>query len=138
MERRSQSWPWVAGLAGGLAVLALLVAAYTIGYNRGEDKASGSSAPAVTKEQPQTERQPAAVGPGKDLFAQGCGSCHTLSAAGTDGSVGPNLDQLKPDVASVLAAIKNGGTGSGAMPANIVTGQKAKQVADFVAAAAGR
>ena len=30
----------------------------------------------------------------KDLFATNCGTCHTLAAAGTDGVVGPNLDQL--------------------------------------------
>lgn len=140
METRSQWWPWVAGLAGGLAVLALLVAAYSIGYNRGEDKAGdgGGSAPAA-QQKPQNEQKPVApvAGPGKDLFAQNCGSCHTLGAADTDGNVGPNLDDLRPDAAAVQAAIENGGTGSGAMPANIVTGQEAKQVAAFVAAAAG-
>jgi mono/diheme cytochrome c family protein len=135
MERRSQAWPWVAGLAGGLAVLALLVAAYSIGYNRGEDKADGR-APAATEQQPRTPPQPAAAGPGRDLFAESCGSCHALEAAGTNGTVGPDLDQLRPDAATVQAAIENGGTGSGAMPANIVRGREAREVADFVAAAA--
>jgi len=79
-----------------------------------------------------------AAGPGKDLFSQSCGGCHTLGAAGTKGTVGPNLDQLRPDAKTVLAAIRNGGTGSGAMPAGIVTGRQAQHVADFVAATAGR
>ena len=30
----------------------------------------------------------------KELFANNCGTCHTLAAAGTDGVVGPNLDEL--------------------------------------------
>ena len=137
MEKRSQWWPWVAGLAGGLAVLALLVAAYSIGYNRGEDKAGDQGPPAAAKEQAPAERAPAAAGPGKDLFSQNCGSCHTLGAADTSGTVGPNLDDLRPDAATVQAAIENGGTGSGAMPANIVSGSEARQVAAFVAAAAG-
>ena len=49
--------------------------------------------------------------------------------AGTSGQVGPVLDQVKPDKARVLAAIKNGGLGSGTMPANIVTGKDAQAVA---------
>jgi mono/diheme cytochrome c family protein len=126
----------VAGLAGGLAVLALLVAAYSIGYNRGEDEAGGGGARPAAEQQPRTEPQPAATGPGRELFAENCGSCHTLEAAGTSGTVGPDLDQLRPDAAAVQAAIENGGTGSGAMPANIVRGREARQVADFVAAAA--
>jgi mono/diheme cytochrome c family protein len=143
MEQRSQTWPWVAGLAGGLAVVALLVAAYSIGYNRGEDKASDRNAAAGPSKAPAKApaRKPetaAAAGPGKELFTQNCSSCHTLSAANANGTVGPNLDQLKPDAATVQAAIKSGGTGSGAMPPNIVNGQKAKQIADFVAAAAGQ
>jgi mono/diheme cytochrome c family protein len=39
----------------------------------------------------------------------GCGSCHTLAAARSSGSVGPNLDQLKPDYRAVTAQVTNGG-----------------------------
>jgi hypothetical protein len=45
---------------------------------------------------------------------------------------------LKPDQATVLAAIQNGGTGSGTMPPNLYTGQQAQQVAAFVSAVAGQ
>lgn len=139
MEKRSQWWPWVAGLAGGLAVLALLVAAYSVGYNRGEDEGGDGGPPAAAaQEQTRTEQRPTAGGPGRELFSQNCGSCHTLEAAGTSGTAGPDLDQLRPDAAVVQAAIENGGTGSGAMPANIVTGRRAQQIADFVAASAGQ
>jgi len=80
----------------------------------------------------------AATAEGKQIFTQSCGTCHTLSDAGTNGQVGPNLDQLKPDKARVLNAIKNGGAGSGAMPANIVTGAEAEAVATYVSSVAGK
>lgn len=44
----------------------------------------------------------------------GCGGCHTLSAAGSEGSVGPNLDDLKPDFETTVSQVTNGG---GGMPA---------------------
>ena len=78
------------------------------------------------------------VAEGKQIFTQSCGTCHTLSDAGTNGSVGPNLDQLKPDKARVQSAIENGGAGTGAMPANIVTGEEAEAVATYVSSVAGK
>ncbi len=75
--------------------------------------------------------------PGKAQFASTCGGCHTLKAAGTSGSVGPNLDQLKPDAARVKTAIARGGAGTGQMPPNLLSGADADQVAAYVAKAAG-
>jgi mono/diheme cytochrome c family protein len=75
---------------------------------------------------------------GKQIFTQSCGTCHTLNDAGTNGQVGPPLDQVKPDKARVLSAIKKGGLGSGTMPANIVTGKEAEQVAEYVSSVAGK
>jgi cytochrome c5 len=75
---------------------------------------------------------------GKQIFTQSCGTCHTLSDAGTSGTIGPNLDELKPDKSRVQTAIENGGAGTGAMPANIVTGQEAEAVADYVSSVAGK
>ncbi len=43
----------------------------------------------------------------------GCGGCHTLAAAGSAGAVGPNLDEAKPDYATVMEFVTNG---KGAMP----------------------
>jgi mono/diheme cytochrome c family protein len=55
------------------------------------------------------------------------------------GKVGPNLDQLRPPKALILDAIKNGrARGQGQMPAGLVDGQDAQDVADFVAKVAGR
>jgi cbb3-type cytochrome c oxidase subunit III len=51
---------------------------------------------------------------GKDIFLANCGSCHTLANAGTSGTVGPNLDQVKPAESIVQHQVINGG---GAMPA---------------------
>jgi cytochrome c551 len=82
---------------------------------------------------------------GAVLFAQRCSGCHTLSAAGTQGSAnrnvrvqGPNLDQRTESKGDVLFAIRNGGFSGGIMPANIVTGREANQVADFVSEYAGQ
>jgi cytochrome c6 len=79
-----------------------------------------------------------ALAQGKLIFTQTCGTCHTLKDAGTNGQVGPVLDQVKPDMKRVLAAIKNGGLGSGTMPANLVTGKDAQAVAKYVSSVAGK
>ena len=76
--------------------------------------------------------------PGEALFTDKCGSCHTLSAAGTTGAVGPNLDDIKPSPDAVIAAIENGGMGSGTMPPGLYSGEQAQQVADYVSKNAGK
>jgi cytochrome c6 len=80
----------------------------------------------------------AVLAQGKQLFQQNCGTCHTLADAGTEGKIGPPLDPLAPDEQVVLGAIRNGGTGSGTMPANIVTGEDAEAVATYVSSVAGQ
>jgi mono/diheme cytochrome c family protein len=86
---------------------------------------------------------PAADKQGLELFQINCGACHTLAAAGTDGIVGPNLDQLlgtgekTPDtVQTNYSRVKNAikeGLG-GRMPPGLVQGEQARTVARFVAA----
>lgn len=71
---------------------------------------------------------------GRSLFAGTCGSCHTLAAAGTSGTFGPDLDDLAPDRARVAAAIQ---AGPGGMPAKLLAGTRADAVAAYVASAAG-
>lgn len=88
---------------------------------------------------------------GREVFAQHCGVCHTLAAANAVGKVGPNLDTIKPSESLVLHTIQNGCLqnpppgdsaqsclGQGNMPAQIVQGQQATDVAKFVAQVAGR
>jgi len=85
---------------------------------------------------------------GAEIFVQNCSGCHTLSYAGTQGSAeqangreyrdGPNFDQRSAKEDQVLYAIRNGGYSSGPMPQNIVVGEEARQVAEFVAKYSGR
>jgi mono/diheme cytochrome c family protein len=76
---------------------------------------------------------------GRLLFARTCAFCHTLAAAAAYGHIGPNLDVLLPNTALVEYAIQNGfARGNGQMPAGIYSGQQATDVAQFVAAVAGR
>jgi mono/diheme cytochrome c family protein len=85
---------------------------------------------------------------GKALFVQSCGSCHILDRAGTQGQQGPNLD------ASFRAALRSGMNRetvegivrdqianvrrNSTMPANLVTGDDARDVAAYVAAATAK
>ena len=76
---------------------------------------------------------------GRELFAQRCANCHTLKAVNAVAQVGPNLDDLRPPKNLVLDAINKGrARGSGAMAAELVEGQDAQDVADFVAKAVGQ
>lgn len=84
---------------------------------------------------------------GAKIFEQRCAGCHTLSVAGTQGSAvnshdkeptdGPNFDQRKETVETVLYALRNGGFSGKYMPANVVTGDEAEAVARFLAKYAG-
>ena len=75
---------------------------------------------------------------GQELFGLRCKQCHTLAAANANAKIGPNLDQLRPEKGLVLDAIKNGrARGNGQMPAQIVEGEDAEAVAQFVAVAVG-
>jgi cbb3-type cytochrome c oxidase subunit III len=128
-------------LGAGLAAAALL----TAGCGTGGIASSG--------QRPDTQN-------GQQLFTANCGSCHTLSAAGTSGTIGPNLDDaFAADVKQgfsqssiendVLDQIRLGSgqvatyttnkkfTVQPQMPANIVKGQDAIDVAAYVASVAG-
>jgi cbb3-type cytochrome c oxidase subunit III len=89
---------------------------------------------------------------GKELFTQGCGSCHTLADAGTTGKIGPNLDYafvqsridglgedtiLQVVRAQIAYPVTTPSTGAPGMPANIFEGQDAEDVASYVASVAG-
>ena len=68
------------------------------------------------------------------LFADTCGSCHALKAAGTSTVVGPDLDKLKPTRAEVLTAIR---IGPAIMPPNLLRGERARRVAAYIERTAG-
>jgi sulfite dehydrogenase len=99
-------------------------------------QAKGGSDAAPSASVPASDQQ------GLQLFQINCGACHTLAAAGTDGIVGPNLDQLlgtgtksadtvKANQQRVLSAVENGIQGR--MPKGLLKGAQADQVAQFVA-----
>jgi mono/diheme cytochrome c family protein len=76
---------------------------------------------------------------GRSVFATYCATCHTLKASNAVGRVGPNLDTLHPPKALILDAIAKGrARGQGQMPAGLVDGQDAQDVAAYVAGVAGR
>jgi cytochrome c5 len=80
----------------------------------------------------------AAEAHGRELFGHTCQQCHTLAASNAVGRVGPNLDQLRPPKALVLDAILNGRVrGNGTMPAGLLSGHDAQDVAAYVAKVAG-
>jgi mono/diheme cytochrome c family protein len=81
---------------------------------------------------------------GAVLFSERCSGCHSLDAAGAQGSAnralrnqGPNLNERTESVDDVLYAIRNGGFSGAIMPQNIVVGDEAEAVAEFVAQYAG-
>jgi mono/diheme cytochrome c family protein len=69
---------------------------------------------------------------GQEVFTGNCGSCHTLSAAGTSGAVGPNLDDVSLDAAAVEAVVRSG---RNSMPAfeGQLSEDEITAVAEFVA-----
>ncbi len=99
---------------------------------------SSSTPPTTTSETTTTETATdggAGTGDaanGKAIFASaGCGGCHAFSAAGSSGSVGPNLDDLAPSFDTVVHQVTNGG---GVMPAfkDQLSEQEILDVAAFV------
>ncbi len=80
---------------------------------------------------------------GAVLFRDHCSGCHTLSIVGAQGSAssiknrvrtnGPNFNIRKENPEQVLYAIENGGFSGAIMPENIVLGDDAKAVANFLA-----
>ncbi len=76
---------------------------------------------------------------GREVFKERCATCHTLDDAGAVGMVGPNLDDLRPPKALTLDAISKGrARGQGQMPAQLITGPDADDVANYLATVAGR
>ena len=111
--------------ASVLAVLAAVLAIAVAGCGGGD----GDTTEASTTTSATGSGDAAA---GKEVFASaGCGGCHTFSAAGSSGSVGPNLDDASPSYDHVVTQVTEGG---GAMPSfkGELTEQQIQDVAAFV------
>ncbi|HEX2232710.1 MAG TPA: cytochrome c [Thermoleophilaceae bacterium] len=112
-------------VALGLGVPAAIIAA--------RDEAEGGVGPLEQK------KLTAEAEEGKQLFRQTCASCHNLDAVNARGVTGPDLDDVgEVSEDRVLNAIENGGTGSGRMPANLLSEGDAEAVALYVSRVAGR
>jgi mono/diheme cytochrome c family protein len=110
--------------------LSVLVLGFGLLYALALDDGGGEAAT-------PTETQPSSEPVGGVLFAsQGCGGCHTLSAAGATGTVGPSLDASRLSQAEMEAVIANGRR---AMPAfsDRLDEDEIAEVAAFVAASGG-
>jgi cytochrome c551 len=95
-------------------------------------------------QQEKIEVDSAADEQGAELFSERCSGCHTLGAASAEGSKpegqvsggertnGPNFNTRKVQRDDVLFAIRNGGFSGAIMPANIVVGEEAEAVAEFL------
>ena len=74
---------------------------------------------------------------GKEVFleAGNCAACHSLSDAGSMADIGPNLNQIRPQVQTILMAVRNG---IGVMPAmeGILTDEEIEAVAHYVSISA--
>jgi mono/diheme cytochrome c family protein len=121
--------PRMRTLCAGLTILALLVAGCG-----GGDSSSSSSSSSTSTAAGGSDNASAA---GKQVFTSNCGGCHTLADAGTNGQVGPNLDDIKPDKATAQRQVVNGG---GKMPAfkGRLSDQQIDQVATYVSSVAGQ
>ena len=129
------------------AVLALVLASLAlVGAGcGGDDEDSSEPAPTVTETVTETETQTDTeagtttddevegdAANGEQIFASaGCGGCHTLAAAGTNGSVGPNLDDASPSYDKVVERVTEG---QGVMPSfkDDLSSQEIDDVAAFV------
>ncbi len=101
-----------------------------------EEPGPTTEQPGTTTEQPGggAKGDPAA---GKQVFASaGCGGCHTLADAGSNGSVGPNLDDAKPAYELVVDRVTHG---KGVMPsfAGRLGTAEIQNVAAYVSSVAG-
>ena len=109
----------------GLAVPALVIA------NR--EPAEGGTPPL------QHEEASSELEDGKEQFRSTCATCHTLAAANALGVTGPDLDEIgEMTEERVIQAIKVGGTGQKRMPAELLEGEDAEAVAQYVSAVAGQ
>ena len=74
---------------------------------------------------------------GEAIFSSNCASCHTLAAANASGTIGPNLDDAKPDEALVVDRVTNG---KDVMPSfkGKLTDAQIQTVAAFVSQNAGQ
>ena len=115
------------GIAVSLVALALVSAC---GGSDNSSSGGGSSSSSASG-------SASASAQGKQVFTTNCKGCHTLKDAGATGSVGPNLDDLAPDKATVVRQVNNGGGPMPAFKGKLSTAQ-INAVATYVSSVAGK
>ncbi len=103
------------------AVIAAMLLAFLAGCGGGEEAAPTAedvqgTVPTATETRTETGKAPVQgnAEAGEKIFAeQGCGGCHVLEAANSQGTIGPNLDESQPDFSKAVERVTNG---KGQMP----------------------
>jgi cytochrome c553 len=143
IPRRDPNYPgrgigWFV-LVSVLFVIAMLSAVVVFGKEKEEASAANETTTAQTTTSTSPSPPPAApqgdAAAGKAIFTSV--GCHTLKDAGSTGTIGPNLDQLKPPFARVKLQVENGG---GPMPAfkNTLSAKQIDDVSAYVVSVAGK
>jgi outer membrane protein assembly factor BamB len=115
-----------------------LIVAYRLGATgKLPTEEGGAAKPPAAAEPSEGGGATASVAAGEEVFGTTCATCHTLAAAGSSGTTGPNLDELKPSKALVEKQVTNGG---GGMPAfgSTLSKTEIESVAEFVSSVAGK
>ncbi len=133
---------WLVNYNGGTASAAVTQPAETTqpATTEAATTESATTEAATATDQPATTDAASGQGDaaaGKEVFATaGCGGCHTLADAGTNGNIGPNLDDAKPPYDLVVERVTHG---KGAMPAfgdqGALDAQQIQDVAAYVSEA---
>ncbi len=100
-----------------------------------DDSGSGTAPPEASPKPSQAGGQDSNA-EGESIFVANCSSCHTLSAAGSAGAIGPNLDEAMPSEATVKAMVTNGGNGMPSFSSSLDPAQ-IDAVSKYVSSVAG-
>jgi mono/diheme cytochrome c family protein len=148
LPRRNPDFPTERGLrrfvVASVVLFVAMMAAVLI-FAREDEEAEGAPEEGPAETRTTTEPEVAPEGEpaqgdaeaGAAVFeSAGCGGCHTLEAAGTRGTVGPNLDESKPPHSLVVDRVTNG---QGAMPSfkDRLDEKQIQDVAAYVVASTG-
>jgi mono/diheme cytochrome c family protein len=124
-------------VAGRMAIILLaLVIGLGAAACGGDDDGTATDTTTDTTTPDETTTEDESFAAGRSVFVASCGSCHTLSEAGTSGVIGPGLDGVSLSVDEVETQVRNGG---GAMPAfeGDLTDEEIENVSAYVVEAGG-
>jgi mono/diheme cytochrome c family protein len=129
----------VSWVAAALVVVLLFAGPSLIGAKKsGQTNPYGGTAPSSGSPASSSSSSGTATAAGATVFASaGCAGCHTLKAAGATGSIGPDLDQVRPSASTVESIVRSG---AGTMPSfsSKLSSAQISAVASYVASTAGK